>query len=933
MVGRSAWVVLVAVLAASLAGVATPAPVEAVVPRLRATEVTAGGFDSCALLEDGATRCWGIALQSLGYPGHGSVGDDETPGSMPPIDVGPGRHAVDVSAGLSHTCAVLDAGSVRCWGQDESGKLGNDTAPAQEDPATAPDVDLGGVAAVSVDAGYDHSCAVLVDGHLRCWGASGGGDLGLGDARTIGDDEAVASVPPVELGAGRTVVSVAVGLRHTCAVLDDGSVRCWGDGAGGQHGLGTTEDIGDDESPDSVPAVDLGPGRTAVALAAGYLHTCAILDDGSVRCWGVDEDGLLGAGAGVATGGRAVGDDETPASIPPVDLGPGRTAVAIGAGGWHTCAVLDDGSVRCWGQGDQGQLGYGSTSTVGDDETPGSVGPVDLGPGRTARSVDGGQQHTCAVLDDGSVRCWGIGGVGILGLGNGSEANVGDDEPPSAVNPIDLGSVTTPELAVSVTVTPGEAYAGDEVAIDVTVRNTGGVALTGVSVDLPAAGCTGPVGTGSLPLRRSAVVHCTRALTDGDVGSLTLAPTATSDQTPTPSAAEPVTVSVLDGPSGLAGTVRDSVSGDPVPSAFVAVLRSSDHRVVGGAVADAQGRYRAFVDPSQVFAYAIDPAGNHVAAVAGDPAVRTVVAHELLAHDLTVAPTQGAVAGTVTSALQQRPIAGALALVLDRGGRVERVVAADAQGRYAATGLPVGEHVVGFVDRWGGHGIRFHTAALTVPAATPVALAAGERATLDAALPLQSPPITAAAVTGAVTEEGTGAPVAGAVVLALRASDFGFVRATTAGTDGRYRLELPGGPHLLAIMDPAGRHATEWFDGHPNTALDRADRVTAPAVADAALTPTTGSIRGVVTDDVSGASVAGAWALAIGSAGIAGAASTGADGTYAVAGLAPGTYRVALVDPTGGRDLEYVDGHADYDDADPIVVTAGGAANADAALH
>lgn len=930
--GQWAWIVLVAVLVASLAGVVTPAPAGAVVPRLRATAVTAGGFDSCALLEDGTTRCWGIALPSLGYPGHDSVGDDESPGSMPPIEFGSGGHAVDMSVGLSHTCAVLDEGSVRCWGQDESGKLGNGAAPAQEDPATAPNVDLGGVAAVAVEAGYYHSCAVLIDGHLRCWGHGGSGALGLGDTSTIGDDEAVASVPPIDLGTGRTAVSVAVGLRHTCALLDDASVRCWGDGAGGQHGMGSTEDIGDDETPGSVPPVDLGPGRTAVALAAGYLHTCAVLDDGSVRCWGVDDLGLLGDG--VTGGGRAVGDDETPASLPPVDLGAGRTAVAIGADGWHTCAVLDDGSVRCWGQGDEGQLGYGNTATIGDDETPGSAGPVDLGSGRTAVSVDGGQQHTCAVLDDGSVRCWGINGVGVLGLGDGSTENIGDDEPPSAVDPIDLGSVTTPELAVSVAVTPAEAYVGDEVAVDVTLRNTGGVDLTGVSVDLPGvAGCSGPAGDGTLGLRRSTTVHCTRLLTDADVGALAVVPTATSDQTPTPVAAGAATVSVLDAPSGLAGTVRDSSSGDPVPGAFVAVLRAGDHRVVGGAVADAEGRYRAVVDPGDVFAFVIDPAGEHVAAVAGTPAVRTIIAHDVLPHDLSVTPTRGVVSGTVTSALQQRPITGALALVLGRSGQVERVVATDGAGRYAATGLPVGEHLVGVVDRWGGHAIRFHAAASNVPDATPVALAAGERETVDVTLPLQSPPITTATVTGAVTEDGTGVPVPGALVVALRASDFGFVRATTAGADGHYRLDLPGGAHLLAIIDPAGQHATEWFDGHPNIALDRADRVTAPAVADAALAPTTGSIRGLITDDASGAPVAGAWALAIGPSGVAGAAVTGVDGSYTVPALAPGTYRVALVDPAGGRDLEYVDGHVDYADADPIVVTAGAAATADAALH
>jgi len=919
--------VLVVSVAASLLGVSAATPVSAEVPRLRATAVTAGAYDSCALLEEGSTRCWGA-----GFLAGERIGDDEAPGSRAPLDFGGGRRATDLSAGLAYGCAVLDDGSVRCWGQNDNGVLGNGSLQRQDDPAAAPHVDLGGVAAVDVETGYDHACAVLVDGDIRCWGRSRSGDLGLGDTRTIGDDEAVDSVPPVDLGPGRQAVSVAVGVAHTCALLDDGSVRCWGAGAAGENGLGTGVAVGDDETPAGVPPVDLGPGRIAVALAASYHTTCAVLDDGSVRCWGLDL-GLLGAGA--PRGGQAVGDDETPGSLPSIDLGVGRTAVAIGAGGWHTCAVLDDGTLRCWGQNDEGQLGYGNTEMVGDDETPGSVTAVDLGTGRTAVSVDGGQHHTCALLDDGAVRCWGLNGIpGILGLGNGTEENVGDDEVPSAVDPIDLGSLTTPELAVSVAVTPTEAYVGDEVGIDVTLTNTGGVALTGVAVDLPdAPGCTGSVGSGSLPLRAAVTVRCARMLTAADVGSLPIAPSATSDQTPTPTVAESVRVSVLDAPSGVTGTVRDSVTGDPVPGAMVAVLRASDHRVIGGAVADAQGRYRAVTDPGDVFAYVLDPAGAHTAAVAGDPVVRTVVPHELVASDLTVAPTRGSLSGTVTDAARRTPVRGAFVVVMDRGGSVERVVTADAQGRYAAAGLPVGEHVVGFIDPYGGQGIRFHADAISVPAATPVTVTAGERTVVDAALPSQSAPITSTAVTGAVTDEGTGAPVPGAVVIALRASDYRLDRATAAGADGRYRLDLPATGHVLAVLDPAGHHAAQWFDGHPNTALDQADLVTAPAVADVALRSTVGAIRGVISDDPTGTPVVGAWALAIGPAGIAGAAVTGADGSYTVPSLAPGSYRVALVDPAGGRDLEYVDGHAGYDDADPIVVTAGDTATADAALH
>src|SRR3954453_9208154 len=231
-----------------------------------------------------------------------------------------------------------------------------------------------------LDAGVVHTCAVLHGGRVRCWGYGYGGGLGYGNKNTIGDDETPASAGPVDLGPGRTATAVSAGRGHTCALLDNGSVRCWGENWYGELGYGiSTILIGDDESPASLGPVDLGAGRTATAISAGDFHTCALLDDGSVRCWGVGLDGRLGY-----SNTDNIGDDETPGSVAPVNLGTGRTATAISAGGSHTCAVLDNGSVLCWGRGSDGQLGYGNTATIGDNETPGSVAPVNLGTGRTA---------------------------------------------------------------------------------------------------------------------------------------------------------------------------------------------------------------------------------------------------------------------------------------------------------------------------------------------------------------------------------------------------------------------------------------------------------------------------------------------------------------------------------------------------------------------
>ncbi|MGH2699114.1 MAG: RCC1 domain-containing protein, partial [Actinomycetota bacterium] len=152
-------------------------------------------------------------------------------------------------------------------------------------------------------------------------------------------------------------------------------------------------------------AASPAPRFVSGLLDAGSDHTCALLDTWEVRCWGDGGDGRLGH-----ANTDDVGDDEDPHDYGPVELGAGRTARAITAGSDHTCALLDNGRVRCWGFGGSGRLGYGNIASIGDNETPGSVGTVDLGAGRTARAITAGSDHTCALLDNGRVRCWGFGG-------------------------------------------------------------------------------------------------------------------------------------------------------------------------------------------------------------------------------------------------------------------------------------------------------------------------------------------------------------------------------------------------------------------------------------------------------------------------------------------------------------------------------------------
>lgn len=341
-----------------------------------------------------------------------------------------------LALGQSHTCAIVGNGTVRCWGFNAGGQLGTGSTAAigDDEPASAgAPVDLGpGVRARAIVAGDFHTCAIVGDGSVRCWGENRFGQLGYARTDDIGDDESPASAGPVNLGPGRTARALVAGSNFTCALLDDSSVRCWGANSSGQLGLASTENVGDDETPGSVGVVDLGAGRRAVALAAGGFHVCAVLEDGALLCWGGNGTGELGHGDV-----ENIGDDETPGSHVPVFLGRDRTARAVVAGIATTCALLDNGSVRCWGYGGGGALGLGFDATIGDDESPATAATVRLGDGRRARALASGIYHVCALLDDGAVRCWGPNASGQLGYGN--TATVGDAATPDQVAPADLG--------------------------------------------------------------------------------------------------------------------------------------------------------------------------------------------------------------------------------------------------------------------------------------------------------------------------------------------------------------------------------------------------------------------------------------------------------------------------------------------------------------
>lgn len=369
---------------------------------------------------------------------------NEAPGAPPAFR--------SITAGDLHTCALLSDHTVKCWGFNASGQLGlGDTASRGdadgEMGGSLPVVDLGtDRTATALSANDGHTCALLDTGSVKCWGRNTSGELGLGDRGNRGDDagEMGDDLLPVDLGADRTATAIAVGEVHTCAILDDGTVKCWGGNSKGQLGLGDSANRGDDagEMGDALLPVDLGTGRTATAIAAGGEQTCALLDDATVKCWGANDSGQLGLGD-TANRGDELG--EMGYDLPAVALGTGRTATAISVGGHHVCARLDNAEIACWGSDLRGELGVGEHSTRGDNtgDSAGEMGDalltVDLGAGRTAVGISASGNHaTCALLDDATVRCWGYGVFGILG--QGSSNNVND---PGSLAAVDLGTGRT----------------------------------------------------------------------------------------------------------------------------------------------------------------------------------------------------------------------------------------------------------------------------------------------------------------------------------------------------------------------------------------------------------------------------------------------------------------------------------------------------------
>lgn len=397
------------------------------------TAITTGGDyngeHTCALTTGGGVKCWG-------YNDYGQLGDGTGVDQHIPVDVnGLSSGIVAITARRNHTCALTTSGSVKCWGENDAGELGDNTLVSKNTPIDVIGLNSGITAIVT---GSYHTCALTTGKNVKCWGENYSGQLGIGVA---GGDKHI----PVDVyGLTSGVATMALGYRHTCAVTTSASAKCWGNNDYGQ--------LGDNTSGfDRRIAVDVvGLSSGVAVLTAGGDHTCAATTNGITQCWGDNYFGELGDGTtenrhtpvdviGLSTGvsaltagkdytcaltnsggvkcwganyGGELGDGTTSNKHTPVDvIGLSSGIAAISAGGYHTCALTMNGGVKCWGENVDGELGNGMT--VFSQTTPVDVTSLSSG----VIAITAGYAHTCALTTNGGVKCWGSNTGGQLGDG------------------------------------------------------------------------------------------------------------------------------------------------------------------------------------------------------------------------------------------------------------------------------------------------------------------------------------------------------------------------------------------------------------------------------------------------------------------------------------------------------------------------------------
>jgi alpha-tubulin suppressor-like RCC1 family protein len=355
---------------------ASPSPQLPTSASATATAISAGGGTdaghTCALTSAGEVKCWGN--NHFGELGNGTRKYRTTPVAVDGLTNG----VTAITTGDSDSCALTDAGGVKCWGENHVGQLGDGTTASRTTPVAVSGLSSG-VAAIS--AGWFHTCALTNAGGVKCWGDNEKGQLGDGTTTNRHTPVAVS-------GLSSGVAAIAAGFYHTCALTIAGQVKCWGSNTHGELGDGTTTDR-------HTPVAVAGLSSGVSTISAGFSDSCALTSAGGVECWGSNRHGKLGDGTTT--------ERHTPVAV--VGLASGVEAIA--AGGLHSCALTSAGGVECWGYNFYGELGDGTTT---ERHRPVVVSRLAGG----VKAVEAGEAHTCALTSAGWVKCWGL---SILGDG------------------------------------------------------------------------------------------------------------------------------------------------------------------------------------------------------------------------------------------------------------------------------------------------------------------------------------------------------------------------------------------------------------------------------------------------------------------------------------------------------------------------------------
>ena len=384
-----------------------------------AKAIATGGEHSCAVHEGGTISCWGNNW--YGQLGNGQSGENVE--SSVPVGVAGITDAIAVTAGWDYSCALHEDSTVSCWGDNWYGQLGNgqSTGDRQDNSAdsSVPVKVLGIANATAIASTSKHSCALRENGTISCWGNKRSGKLGNRKSRD--DGAASHSSVPVEVAGITDATAIAAGQDHSCAAHRSGTVSCWGNNYNGQLGNGQSQDYENRSAsyrygPYSWVPTGVVDITDATAVTAGGEHSCALREGGTISCWGNNWHGQLGNGQG-GTDDAGFAEIENDFYSPlPVDVTGITDATAITTGRIHTCALHRTGAVSCWGDTGQGQLGNGQSGYIYASPVPQAVVGI-----TDATAIAAGAEHSCALHEGGSLSCWGANWYAQLDTGQNEE--------------------------------------------------------------------------------------------------------------------------------------------------------------------------------------------------------------------------------------------------------------------------------------------------------------------------------------------------------------------------------------------------------------------------------------------------------------------------------------------------------------------------------